>query len=306
MLGKRAVPATRRKIEKKWKEGNSSDEDEEKPVTDADFDDFRRRNEEEEKEERRRKWAEAQEKKRIEDLAASKRGRTKAFEWMDSDDECDEAEEDDDTGKKQKTENGQTPSAPSVLPFPGAPHAPHNPVTTAQAAAAQQDAHNKAVNGTSLAPCFLGREHLFKTRVCQRWAQGYCQWGNDCAFAHGEDELKRSIAAKASGSTASAKIPVPAPLPRAAPKAASLDWREGARDGRGAVEHDDFRRQQTPIGRQAPKETNGWSSTCADWGRTDTAQWNSNDWRAAGFGSYEGEQRSPDWNETQAWPARGW
>lgn len=109
MLGKRAVPATRRKVEKKWKEGNSSDEDEEKPVTDADFDDFRRRNEEEEKEERRRKWAEAQEKKRIEDLAASKRGRTKAFEWMDSDDECDEAEEDDDTGKK--TKNGKWPNA---------------------------------------------------------------------------------------------------------------------------------------------------------------------------------------------------
>ena len=31
---------------------------------------------------------------------------------------------------------------------------------------------------------------LFKTELCPRWLKGCCEFGEDCKFAHGEEELR--------------------------------------------------------------------------------------------------------------------
>ena len=33
----------------------------------------------------------------------------------------------------------------------------------------------------------------FKTELCKKWEQGKCEYGEKCAFAHGEDELRAKV-----------------------------------------------------------------------------------------------------------------
>ncbi|KFM24953.1 Zinc finger CCCH domain-containing protein 36 [Auxenochlorella protothecoides] len=37
---------------------------------------------------------------------------------------------------------------------------------------------------------FRGTEENSKTRLCTRWLEGNCRFGNRCNFAHGEAELR--------------------------------------------------------------------------------------------------------------------
>lgn len=52
----------------------------------------------------------------------------------------------------------------------------------------------------------------FKTRNCTRWAAGYCERGDNCAFAHGTKEL-RILPSAAAAAAAKVAAPAPSALP---------------------------------------------------------------------------------------------
>jgi hypothetical protein len=54
-----------------------------------------------------------------------------------------------------------------------------------------QAAAQAAGGGMPVAPRPAGPPSNVKTRLCQHFARGQCQYGERCHFAHGEAELRK-------------------------------------------------------------------------------------------------------------------
>lgn len=105
--------------------------------------------------------------------------RSKAFSWMDDEDVASEDEERSRSPRRDPT-NRDHRELPVL-------HA----VSKAAGARPVEEPSGASLPAVVVHPtCLTGREHLLKTRLCVRHEQGFCQFGPNCNFAHGQAELR--------------------------------------------------------------------------------------------------------------------
>ncbi|CAD7944823.1 unnamed protein product [Amoebophrya sp. A120] len=203
--------ATVKSKAKDWREQVKEDEEDKAvnddinpQLTEKELEDFRKQTEKEEREERLQRAKELLEKKAKEEQGEGmnsgkkkKKKKKREFAWMDSEDDEEAATGNDDNGSgddssddEQNYANGTaSTSATGGHHRRGGPHV--REVTKEERDREQQmNALTGPPANRPIPACFAGREHLYKTKICQKHLKGYCQWGDNCHYAHGTSELR--------------------------------------------------------------------------------------------------------------------
>ena len=206
--GKNKAAADEKK--KSWRDAvNENSESEEAPaLTEGELEEFRKASEREEREERLKRSREILEKQRVEEEKSKKptgkRTAAKAFAWMDDEDEDEDAgagqEEEEEAEQLEQRAATGLPKLRELPPgavrgkqvLPPTANLPVGGSNMEEGASGPAMRHPSGMRLDRPVPlAFQGREHLYKTRLCERWQNGFCQWGaSACNYAHGQSELR--------------------------------------------------------------------------------------------------------------------
>eukprot|EP00392_Amoebophrya_sp_AT5.2_P005457 g5466.t1 len=166
-----------------WRDDLKQDDDHDVQLTERELEEFRQQTEKEEREERLKRsmelLKEEENKKSSSRRNQKKKKKKKAFAWMDSDDEA-------------SSDIGGAAAGADALESKNSRQAESGDDMdeSSEDDEEAEDGENKRTS----------REHLYKTRICQKWQNGRCQWGNNCHYAHGASELRAPMPTPVGGS----------------------------------------------------------------------------------------------------------